>query len=414
MRRPAWVRRGLRLLWRVIARREGERRQRAEQARVHRLLTLSLLSRHLHRLRAHTEARVPTKVKDQCLEQASERLGKRQLTQLLQEHWINALAPKGDAHDAVLRQLLSNPTRSLSMQRQDEQGALEAVGIEAAFKGVERCEVLSLERMRSFCGEEVVEMLRRCRATFADKDNCSGENGRLLRRIVAGHARIRVARDTRILSPVSLFTPISEQPLTAVAATHIEEGEPIAHYTGELIREDDVEPADNTYLYEIDPAEMRERGYSGKTLRINARNKGGVARFINDCWSPYGLPERKPNCFVALVFDEKVKLPRMVLFATATINEGEEVIVDYGPDYWKISKPCSHLSPFCTLSTDGMKLFAATKSLLAEHARSALDDHRRCIHYEEWLNRSRHSGTSVDLTSIKANKTPHKQRARLP
>ena len=109
--------------------------------------------------------------------------------------------------------------------------------------------------------------------------------------------------------------------------------------------------------------------------------RGGPARYINDRWAAPGLPPRVPNCFAALVLDPKegprdpkegprdpkegprdpkdgprdpkegprdpkegprdpkegprrmglahVGLPRMLLFASAPIAQGEEIIIDY-------------------------------------------------------------------------------------
>ena len=357
-----------RVLTRVLASKAKAKalRDKVRQAqRVNALVRLTLLSRYLHRRRTALEARVPPAVRASSLPRQATPKFSVVLRQLSEVHWHRAVKPSsGDKHDAVLRRLVQAEAASGFPDAHNGHASrrFEDVAPDMPFEGIERCDTLSLDRLRAFDGEEVIEKLRACRQTYADKDNYSGANGRLLRKIAAGGSRIKAVKDIDPMSPVSLFTPLSAQPYAAVAAVDIAEGEPIAQYAGELLREDDEEPASNTYLYELDPAEMRERGYAGRTLRINARN-GGLARFINDRWAADGLPERTPNCFSALVFDGKAKLPRMVVYATAAIPAGHEVIIDYGPDYWKVT----------------------TKVLLEEHAADAHTNHEHCARLEAWL-----------------------------
>jgi hypothetical protein len=73
-------------------------------------------------------------------------------------------------------------------------------------------------------------------------------------------------------------------------------------------------------------------------LRVDASRRGGVARFVNDKES-FGLPARRANSYLEVIFDEHEKEWAVVLFASETIPKGSEVIVDYGPDYWKVALP---------------------------------------------------------------------------
>jgi len=117
---------------------------------------------------------------------------------------------------------------------------------------------------------------------------------------------------------------------------------------------------------------MRERGYAGPTLRISARVRGGVARFVNDRWAPPPLPQRRPNVFMALVFDPKAMLPMMVLFASETIPKGAEALLDYGPAYWRV----------------------AAHTLIREHALSCSDSLRTITHLRRALEALQLQGVS--------------------
>eukprot|EP00967_Tisochrysis_lutea_P026724 scaffold30870_cov36-Tisochrysis_lutea.AAC.1 len=97
------------------------------------------------------------------------------------------------------------------------------------------------------------------------------------------------------------------------------------------------EAESNSYLYELDASELASRGYNGPCLRISALASGGLARFVNDAWAPLPLPRRKPNAYVDFVFDPRAGLPMLVLFASRAIPQGGEVLLDYGPAYWRVA-----------------------------------------------------------------------------
>ena len=50
-------------------------------------------------------------------------------------------------------------------------------------------------------------------------------------------------------------------------------------------------------------------------------------------------PARSANSFLELIFDGERKEFVVMLFASERIPKGREVIVDYGPDYWKAMLP---------------------------------------------------------------------------
>jgi hypothetical protein len=123
-------------------------------------------------------------------------------------------------------------------------------------------------------------------------------------------------------------------PYAAVAKAHIRKGWPIVQYAGRLVLENNVE-SDNHYLYELSREEMASRGYKGPPLLLDPEKRGGPARWINDDWTPRGLPKRQPNCYVELVFSAETQLPHLIWFAAKDIKKGQELIGSYGPRYWR-------------------------------------------------------------------------------
>ena len=222
--------------------------------------------------------------------------------------------------------------------------AFEDVGDEA-FDGVEYADSLCDERLRRTPhGRAVLRALQGCHACDEDEAHFGGPDGELLRAIADGacESRITVKRALDPYNPVALLTPPSEPALAAVASEPIYAGEPIALYAGDLLcEEDEAEASASMYLYELDPTELARRGYSPPAgsrgcgrLRVDASRRGSEARYINDKWGG-GLADRRPNCFVELLFDERDKRFLLVFFASRRIAIGREVIADYGPDYWQ-------------------------------------------------------------------------------
>lgn len=211
-----------------------------------------------------------------------------------------------------------------------------------AAAGVEFVDSMRVDRLRATPkGRAVLQAFAACSECDEDESHMGGEHGELIEALASDNCppRLHVVRATSPFNPVALFTPPTEAALCAVAAERIRPGSPIALYLGDLSLAEDAAcgGAGNTYLYELSPAELEKRGFHGARLVVDARRCGGEARFINDKWAPGGLPPRKPNCFVELVFDGHAKEFLLVVFASARIRKGEEVIVDYGPDYWQVA-----------------------------------------------------------------------------
>jgi len=223
----------------------------------------------------------------------------------------------------------------------------EEVDAATAWKGVERLEALRVDRVKARPGgDAILKALRNCKEADEDEAHWAGEDAELLDAVVRDdleEPRIKVMRAVDPFNPVALLTPLSEQPLAAVAAEVIEVGEPIAPYLGDLTLADDpaLKGGANTYLYELDMEMLKLRGYKGgakRQLRVDASRAGGEARFINDKWAPEGLPARSPNCYIELIFDGEAKEFFLVFFASKRIPKGQEIIADYGPDYWRVAR----------------------------------------------------------------------------
>ncbi|KAF6255347.1 hypothetical protein COO60DRAFT_1462232 [Scenedesmus sp. NREL 46B-D3] len=71
-------------------------------------------------------------------------------------------------------------------------------------------------------------------------------------------------------------------------------------------------------------------------LVIDSMEVGNENRFINCKWAREKLPDGRPhlNCIARVVWVESRKRPAVRLFATRCIKVGEEIVADYGPDYW--------------------------------------------------------------------------------
>ena len=223
-----------------------------------------------------------------------------------------------------------------------------------------------------------------CYETASDRTHWSGQFGHQLRAIADGTADrfIEVARVTDPVSVVKLFTPLTCVPLAAIAKHNISQGNPFSQYVGFVTTADDGNCSlTNAYLYDLSKSELAKRGYHGESdILINAETSGNESRFINDCWSPKGLTPRKPNCEVVLIFDGKDKLPRLFYFATRNIKSGEEIIVDYGPNYWKIT----------------------FRTLMQTHTRAALETMDKCKQLESWLRCGLNGGNYLDGHSFKS------------
>jgi SET domain-containing protein len=120
-----------------------------------------------------------------------------------------------------------------------------------------------------------------------------------------------------------LYTDDSTIPNTGTGlftAEDINKGELIVEYTGEITTWDEVKhDASNAYIY-----------FVNEDYVINAKNTPGViARYANDAHGLTRVKGKFNNSKFANV-DGKIFIK-----ATRHIKAGEEILVDYGKDYWE-------------------------------------------------------------------------------
>lgn len=93
----------------------------------------------------------------------------------------------------------------------------------------------------------------------------------------------------------------------------------IAEYTG-LVRKRLKEDRRNSYCFEYLLASGIETPYN-----VDARSAGGIARYINH--------SNEGNLESALATTEGIT--HIILYSKRAIAPGEQLLYDYGPDYWK-------------------------------------------------------------------------------
>ena len=206
----------------------------------------------------------------------------------------------------------------------------------------ERHDEVCLKRLKkSPSGLAVLKALRACSEVDSDQAHWGGPFGAELRALVDGRGspnpniRVMRAADPSV-NPVALLTPPGEPALAAVAAHHIAAGTPVALYTGELVVDgEDGELPSSTYVYKVTRDFLQARGYPDDLpAPCMDAYRGGLARFVNDKWTPHGWPTRTPNVYMDTVYDGTRREVHLCFFASAPITKGRELIVDYGPEYW--------------------------------------------------------------------------------
>ena len=91
--------------------------------------------------------------------------------------------------------------------------------------------------------------------------------------------------------------------------TAIKKGDFIIEYWGEVINEEQANERGGKYLFQ-----------TGKNRHVDGTTRENTARYINHSC--------KPNCEV------KVKKGCIYIYALRAIKPGEELLYDYGEEYW--------------------------------------------------------------------------------
>ena len=130
---------------------------------------------------------------------------------------------------------------------------------------------------------------------------------------------LMISVDTARTAPVSVEKIDAVVGFGVFAAQTIRAGEVIGEYTG-ILRKFRDEDVDNHYLAQV-PAYGRYTGFV-----IDGRDQGNVTRFINHS-------VRADNVSNEFVFH--AKRWHRILRADRAIQPGEQILWDYGEDYWR-------------------------------------------------------------------------------
>uniref|UniRef100_A0A183CBC1 SET domain-containing protein n=1 Tax=Globodera pallida TaxID=36090 RepID=A0A183CBC1_GLOPA len=100
----------------------------------------------------------------------------------------------------------------------------------------------------------------------------------------------------------------------------IEAGTPLFEYTGVLSKVEPKKPDNYVVVFEHD----------GQKYLLDAFRKGNLARFVNHSC--------RPNCRAVLTHidgtEQKERIPSVVIYALRHIYACEELVMDYGRDWW--------------------------------------------------------------------------------
>ncbi len=71
-------------------------------------------------------------------------------------------------------------------------------------------------------------------------------------------------------------------------------------------------------------------------LIIDAAKKGGIGRFFNDNMFRNNEYQSAQAVNVGVTWVYDLSLPHLVLFASKDVEKGEELISNYGSDFWDV------------------------------------------------------------------------------
>ena len=288
---------------------------------------------------------------------------------------ISADAPTGDV-DKVLLAIETGGDANVRWLRPKKRKKEATCEGEAVFTS---CNVEHLETLDATAlSQPVLDALLECEPNDRDKAAWSAHGARLtaLANGTSSFVTPRQLHDPT--SPILAFALPDEDVYGAYATAEINEGDPFLIYTGMLKEKDDPTiDEENHYLYDITKENMG-RGYDGPDLVVDPLRKGGVARFINSSWSPDGFKQRQINCEPCIVFHPEDHLPMIVYFAARKIRRGEEIIADYGPQFWNV----------------------AFKQLMTKHTHYCLKARAHCKVIEDAIRARNPGGVPENTTGI--------------
>lgn len=115
--------------------------------------------------------------------------------------------------------------------------------------------------------------------------------------------------------PYSLLVKRSSAGLGLFAGENIPKNACIIEYVGRVIKGKEEYTSRSKYLFEVH-----------SRMTIDGRARSNTARYINHSCRPNAEPETKKR--------------RVFIFAKRPIKAGEEIVYDYGTEYWK-----KHIQP---------------------------------------------------------------------
>uniref|UniRef100_A0A914HL84 SET domain-containing protein n=1 Tax=Globodera rostochiensis TaxID=31243 RepID=A0A914HL84_GLORO len=148
-------------------------------------------------------------------------------------------------------------------------------------------------------------------------------------------------QDCSNLHPVACFQVFYANPEKKWALQtldDIEDGTPLFEYTGVLskVGKDSADIKQDDYIIGFT--------HLGENYLLDAYRKGNLARFVNHSC--------QPNCraLLATIENDDQRVPRVVIYAIRTIYAGEELVMDYGQQWWFAKADtvdCQCMSDFC-------------------------------------------------------------------
>jgi hypothetical protein len=109
------------------------------------------------------------------------------------------------------------------------------------------------------------------------------------------------------------------------AATTVKRGDFIAEYTGKRIPTSIADASKSRYLFELD-----------EDWTINGEARSNIARYINHSC--------RPNV------EAEIEDGRILIYATRTVQPGEEFLIDYGEEYFdEFIRPIGCKCPSCSV-----------------------------------------------------------------
>jgi hypothetical protein len=152
---------------------------------------------------------------------------------------------------------------------------------------------------------------------------------------------LELQEELGIHSPVRHFTPPHCRAFCVIAKKDLKCGEFVFCYAGEITEE--VEHRDSAYVYQIEQSQVRRtvRSYHGPDLTLDALKVGNISRFVND--NTYRAGESSEgdgggkgstaNLETQFLF-QKGSI-HLGFYLTRDVVAGEELISQYGEEYWK-------------------------------------------------------------------------------